>query len=159
MDEVTKLVDRIWRGHAASMLGALSRRLGDFDRAEDALAEALKRWPDEGVPDSPTGWLVTVGWGKALDRLRRDAAGREKAARMAAEPPPEPGVDDRLALIFACCHPDLAALPGPTRSPHTGRSSTGSRHGRPPVAVARWAGHGPATRLRQQDRADPGRLH
>ncbi|GAA3995226.1 sigma factor [Allokutzneria multivorans] len=112
MDGVTELVDRIWRTDAASMLGALSRRLGDFERAEealsDAVAEALKRWPDEGVPDSPTGWLVTTGWRKALDRLRRDTVGREKAARVAAEAPPEPGVDDRLAMIFACCHPDLA---------------------------------------------------
>ncbi len=108
---MAELVDRIWRADAAGMLGALSRRLGDFDRAEealsDAVAEALKRWPEEGLPDSPTGWLVTVGWRKALDRLRRDAVGREKAARVAAEPAPEPGVDDRLAMIFACCHPDL----------------------------------------------------
>jgi predicted RNA polymerase sigma factor len=112
VDDVAELVDRIWRTDAAGMLGALSRRLGDFDRAEealsDALAEALKRWPDEGVPDSPTGWLVTTGWRKALDRLRRDAVGREKVARVAAEPPPEPGVDDRLAMIFACCDADLA---------------------------------------------------
>jgi RNA polymerase sigma-70 factor (ECF subfamily) len=116
VDHVAGLVDRIWRTDAAGMLGALSRRLGDFDRAEealsDALAEALKRWPEEGVPDSPTGWLVTTGWHKALDRLRRDAVGREKAARVAAEPTPEPGADDRLAMIFACCHPDLA---GPAR--------------------------------------------
>ncbi|MCG3753826.1 RNA polymerase subunit sigma-24 [Amycolatopsis sp. Poz14] len=93
------------------MLGALSRRLGDFDRAEEALseaiAEALKRWPGEGVPSSPTGWLVTTGWRKAIDRLRRDVVGQEKAVRAAAEPPPEPGSDDRLAMIFACCHPDL----------------------------------------------------
>jgi predicted RNA polymerase sigma factor len=112
MEDVAELVDRIWRTDAAGMLGALSRRLGDFDRAEealsDALAEALKRWPSEGVPDSPTGWLVTTGWRKALDRLRRDAVGREKAVRVAAEPTPEPGVDDRLTMIFACCHPDLA---------------------------------------------------
>ncbi len=112
VDDVAALLDRIWRTDAAGMLGVLSRRLGDFDRAEealsDALAEALNRWPDEGVPGSPTGWLVTTGWRRALDRLRRDAVGREKAARMAAEPVPEPGVDDRLATIFACCHPDLA---------------------------------------------------
>jgi RNA polymerase sigma-70 factor (ECF subfamily) len=112
VDDVAELLDRIWRTDAAGMLGALSRRLGDFDRAEealsDALAEALKRWPDEGLPDRPTGWLVTTGWRKALDRLRRDAVGREKVARVAAEPTPEPGVDDRLAMIFACCHPDLA---------------------------------------------------
>ncbi|MGW4397180.1 RNA polymerase sigma factor [Amycolatopsis nivea] len=111
MNDVAELTERIWRSDAASMLGALSRRLGDFDRAEEALseaiAEALKRWPGEGVPSSPTGWLVTTGWRKAIDRLRRDAVGQEKAVRAAAEPPPEPGTDDRLAMIFACCHPDL----------------------------------------------------
>jgi RNA polymerase sigma-70 factor (ECF subfamily) len=112
--DVGQLVDRLWRAEAASMLGALSRRLGDFDLAEEALSEALtealKRWPDEGVPDSPTGWLVTTGWRKALDRLRREAVGREKVALAGAEPPSEPGVDDRLAMIFACCHPDLAEV-------------------------------------------------
>jgi RNA polymerase sigma-70 factor (ECF subfamily) len=112
VDDVALLVDRVWRAEAASMLGALSRRLGDFDLAEEALAEAvteaLKRWPEDGVPQSPTGWLVTTGWRKALDRLRREAVGREKVAAANAEPPSEPGVDDRLAMIFACCHPDLA---------------------------------------------------
>jgi predicted RNA polymerase sigma factor len=110
--DVPALVDRVWRAEAGSMLGALSRRLGDFDLAEEALAEAvteaLKRWPEDGVPQSPTGWLVTTGWRKALDRLRREVVGREKVAAANAEPPPEPGVDDRLAMIFACCHPDLA---------------------------------------------------
>jgi predicted RNA polymerase sigma factor len=110
--DVPAFVDRLWRAEAASMLGALSRRLGDFDLAEEALSEAvtaaLKRWPEEGVPDQPAGWLVTTGWRKALDRLRREAVGREKLARIGAEPPPAPGVDDRLAMVFACCHPDLA---------------------------------------------------
>lgn len=110
--DVADLVDRLWRAEAAGMLGVLSRRLGDFDLAEEALAEAvtaaLKIWPDEGVPASPTGWLVTTAWRKAVDRLRREAVGREKLARVGAEPPPPPGVDDRLAMIFACCHPDLS---------------------------------------------------
>jgi RNA polymerase sigma-70 factor (ECF subfamily) len=110
--DVAAFVDRLWRAEAASMLGALSRRLGDFDLAEEALSEAvtaaLKRWPEEGVPDQPAGWLVTTGWRKALDRLRREAVGREKLARIGAEPPPPPGLDDRLAMVFACCHPDLA---------------------------------------------------
>jgi predicted RNA polymerase sigma factor len=93
------------------MLGVLARRLGDLDRAEealqDAVAEALNRWPDEGVPDNAAGWLVTAAWRKAVDRLRREATGREKLAVLASTPPPEPSGDDRLALIFACCHPVL----------------------------------------------------
>ena len=110
--DVSTFVDRLWRAEAASMLGALSRRLGDFDLAEEALSEAvtaaLKLWPEEGVPEQPSGWLVTTAWRRALDRLRREAVGREKLARIGAEPPPPPGVDDRLAMVFACCHPDLA---------------------------------------------------
>ena len=110
--DVSTFVDRLWRAEAASMLGALSRRLGDFDLAEEALSEAvtaaLKLWPEEGVPEQPAGWLVTTAWRRALDRLRREAVGREKLARIGAEPPPPPGVDDRLAMVFACCHPDLA---------------------------------------------------
>jgi len=95
------------------MLGALARRLGDLDRAEEALqeavAEALTAWEADGVPDSPSGWLVTRAWRRALDRLRREAVGRDKLALVAGEPstPPAPGADDRLAMILACCHPDL----------------------------------------------------
>jgi RNA polymerase sigma-70 factor (ECF subfamily) len=99
------------------MLGALSRRLGDLDRAEEALqealAEALRRWDTDGVPDNPPGWLVTTGWHKALDRLRRDATGREKLALLVNDPPlvndapPQVAADDRLALVFGCCHPQL----------------------------------------------------
>jgi RNA polymerase sigma factor (sigma-70 family) len=109
--EARQALDRVWRVDAASMLGVLGRRLGDLDRAEealqDAVAEALKRWPDEGVPDSPSGWLVTAAWRKALDRLRHEATGRDKLALLAQTPPPEPTGDDRLALVFACCHPSL----------------------------------------------------
>jgi predicted RNA polymerase sigma factor len=106
------VLERVWRTDAAGMLGVLARRLGDLDRAEEALqeavAEALHRWPGEGVPDSPPGWLVTTAWRKALDRLRREATGREKLAALAHDPPPEPSGDDRLALLFACCHPVLS---------------------------------------------------
>jgi RNA polymerase sigma-70 factor (ECF subfamily) len=106
------VLDEAWRDHAAGMLGVLARRLGDLDRAEealqDAVAEALRRWPAEGVPDNPPGWLVTAAWRKALDRLRREATGREKLAVLAATPPDMPTGDDRLALLFACCHPSLA---------------------------------------------------
>jgi predicted RNA polymerase sigma factor len=93
------------------MLGVLVRRLGDLDRAEealqDAVGEALRRWPDDGVPTSASGWLVTTAWRRALDRLRHEAVAREKLAVLGSIPPPEPTADDRLALIFACCHPDL----------------------------------------------------
>jgi len=72
-------VDRVWRADSAGMLGVLVRRLGDLGRAEDALqdavAEALRRWPADGIPDSPAGWLVTTAWRRALDGLRREATG------------------------------------------------------------------------------------
>jgi RNA polymerase sigma-70 factor (ECF subfamily) len=108
---VSAILDEVWRASAGTMLGALSRRLNDLDRAEEALqealAEALRRWDDDGVPDNPAGWLVTAGWHKALDRLRRDATGREKLALLANEPPPQAAGDDRLALVLGCCHPEL----------------------------------------------------
>lgn len=116
MGDVRAVLDRVWRADAASMLGVLARRLGDLDRAEealqDAVGEALRRWPVDGVPERPAGWLVTTAWRKALDRLRRDAAGEQKLATLAHTPPGEPTGDDRLALVFACCHP---ALPEPSQ--------------------------------------------
>jgi predicted RNA polymerase sigma factor len=109
--DVGEVLDQVWRADSGSMLGVLSRRLGDLDLAEEALQEALGQalthWPEEGVPDNPAGWLVTTAWRKAVDRLRREAAGRDKLAVLAAAAPPAPTGDDRLALIFACCHPDL----------------------------------------------------
>jgi RNA polymerase sigma-70 factor (ECF subfamily) len=111
MTDVRSALDEVWRTDAASMLGVLARRLNDLDRAEealqDAVALALDRWPAEGIPDNPPGWLVTAAWRKAIDRVRREATGREKLAALAAMPPPEPTGDDRLALLFACCHPAL----------------------------------------------------
>ncbi len=120
----------MWRRDSASMLGVLARRLGDLDRAEealqDALAEALKHWAGDGVPGNPAGWLVTTAWRKAVDRARRDSAGLEKLARIAAEatamPVLEPTDDDRLALIFACCHP---ALPQPAQVALTLHAASG----------------------------------
>nr|WP_089244650.1 DUF6596 domain-containing protein [Asanoa hainanensis] len=93
------------------MRAVLARRLGgDLDRAEealqDAVGEALRRWPVDGVPDNLAGWLVTTAWRKALDVLRREATGRAKALDL--DPPAAPTGDDRLAMIFACCHPTLS---------------------------------------------------
>lgn len=105
------MLDEVWRTESGGMLGVLSRRLGDLDLAADALQEALGQallhWPEVGVPDNPAGWLVTTAWRKAVDGLRREAAGRDKLAVLANTPAPEPTGDDRLALMFACCHPDL----------------------------------------------------
>jgi RNA polymerase sigma-70 factor (ECF subfamily) len=87
--------------------------LGDFDLAEDlvadAVVEALEHWPRDGLPERPGAWLLTTARRKALDQLRREATGRlklEAFARSADEPRREP--DDRLRLIFTCCHPALA---------------------------------------------------
>lgn len=109
--EVAGALERVWRTERGSMLGVLSRRLGDLERAEDALqdavGQALRHWPGTGVPENPAGWLVTAAWRKAVDQLRREAVGQAKLAQLALAPPGEPTGDDRLALIFACCHPDL----------------------------------------------------
>jgi RNA polymerase sigma factor (sigma-70 family) len=95
------------------MVAGLARRFGDLDLAEDcvqeAVAEALEHWPDDGYPPNPAGWLVTTATRKALDRLRREQLGARKLALLAATEPddaPQPD-DDRLALVFACCHPAL----------------------------------------------------
>lgn len=97
------------------MVAGLARRFGDLDLAEDclgdAVAEALARWPLEGEPANPAGWLVTTARRKALDRLRRDRVGERKLALLAASEGwftvhDDPD-DNRLALVFACCHPAL----------------------------------------------------
>ncbi|MCD2193780.1 RNA polymerase sigma factor [Actinomycetospora endophytica] len=104
-------------------VATLTRLLGDIDRAEEAVADAfgvaVERWPDldGGLPPNPGGWIVTTARRRAIDRMRRDAAreGRQVAvARLAVEgddPPEEVGpvADDRLRLLFTCCHPALAA--------------------------------------------------
>jgi RNA polymerase sigma-70 factor (ECF subfamily) len=94
------------------MRATLARRLGDLDLAEEALADAVAKaaqlWPAEGTPDNPAGWLVTTAWHRALDVIRRERSGREKLALLAREPPPAGTEDDRLALVFTCCHPILA---------------------------------------------------
>jgi RNA polymerase sigma-70 factor (ECF subfamily) len=89
---------------------------GDFDLAEecaqDAFAQALDRWPRDGIPRNPGGWLTTTARNRAVDRLRREKVGAAKLRELAVlpvddEPPPEIH-DDRLRLIFTCCHPALA---------------------------------------------------
>ncbi len=103
----------VFREEAGRLTGALVRLLGDFDLAEelvqDAILEALEHWPREGVPAKPGAWLMTTARRKALDRLRREARAREKLAQMeAALNETRTETDDRLRLIFTCCHPALA---------------------------------------------------
>ena len=100
------------------MFATLVRLLGDFDLAEEALHEAfraaLEQWPSEGVPANPRAWLVSTGRFKAIDAIRRrarfDPLEEEHAESLAVEEPAErePIEDDRLRLIFTCCHPALA---------------------------------------------------
>ncbi|MBJ7610188.1 MAG: RNA polymerase sigma factor [Candidatus Dormibacteraeota bacterium] len=105
-------VERVFREEAGRLTASLVRLIGDFDLAEelvaDALVEALEHWPRDGVPDRPGAWLLTAARRKGLDRLRREAKYRELLQRVAAIPEvPRREVDDRLRLIFTCCHPAL----------------------------------------------------
>ena len=113
-------LDRAWREESPRILGAVARTTGDLLLAEDAVQEAFvvaaERWPRDGIPPAPAGWIITTARRRAIDRLRRDAVGREKEAEAAilnqltAAEPEEPDeiADDRLRLIFTCCHPALA---------------------------------------------------
>lgn len=116
-------IEDLLRRHAPQVLGALVRRYGHFDAAEDAVQEALlaavRQWPADGVPDNPRGWLIRVAARRLTDALRAEEARRareEKAAALAPRdtftaPPPgadrAPREDDTLTLLFLSCHPDL----------------------------------------------------
>ena len=95
------------------MLATLIRLLGDFDLAEEALqdafATAVERWPREGVPANPRAWLISTGRFKAIDRLRKNRRETSDELEMIAAAPVDPPdiIDDRLRLIFTCCHPAL----------------------------------------------------
>jgi predicted RNA polymerase sigma factor len=103
----------VFRDEAGRLTGSLVRLLGDFDVAEetvqDTLLLALERWRRDGIPDRPGAWLSTTARRKAIDRLRRDASYRQKLALLEADPGPAAEPDDRLRLIFTCCHPSLSA--------------------------------------------------
>jgi RNA polymerase sigma-70 factor (ECF subfamily) len=115
-------VGRIFREESGRSLAALIRAFGDIDVAEDAVQEAfavaLGRWPRDGVPPNPGGWITTTARNHAIDRLRRESRGRELLSEVAVlgSGSGEPGMlqevgpveDDRLRLIFTCCHPALA---------------------------------------------------
>jgi RNA polymerase sigma-70 factor, ECF subfamily len=110
-------VERVFRAEYGRAVAVLTRVFGDIDTAEDAVqdafAEAARRWPAAGLPPSPAGWIITTARNRAIDRLRREAARADKHAQAALlharEQPREEGPvrDDRLRLIFTCCHPAL----------------------------------------------------
>jgi len=100
---------------APRVLGVLVRRNGDFDDCEDAVQDALlaasRSWPVDGVPKNPTGWLITAASRRLIETYRSEAARRRREHSYTLEPAPGtvPEVDDTLALLFLCCHPELTA--------------------------------------------------
>jgi RNA polymerase sigma-70 factor (ECF subfamily) len=117
-DTAAAAVERIYRAEYGRVVATLVRRFGDIDVAEDAAGEALlvavERWPVDGVPANPGGWLTTTAVRRAIDRIRRESHrdAKHQAAFMIEDTEPHsptgPVSDDRLRLIFTCCHPALA---------------------------------------------------
>jgi RNA polymerase sigma-70 factor (ECF subfamily) len=112
-------VDQVFREEWGRAVAILTRVLGDLELAEDAVSDAfataLERWPRDGLPRNPGAWIVTTARNRAIDRIRRDRVFRRKAEAVARleEMPEEEGdmsaiPDERLALVFTCCHPALA---------------------------------------------------
>ena len=121
--DVNAQIERMVRVEWGRVVGGLTRRFGDLslaeDAAQDALTVALEQWPATGIPPKPAAWIATTARRKALDRLRRDATLARKIARLRGETidesrepvddtaAPAPIDDDRLCLLFTCCHPAL----------------------------------------------------
>ena len=115
---VREAITRAHREEWARVVAIVTKRFGDLDIAEEAAAEAfataVERWPADGVPPNPGAWLTTTASRKAIDRIRRENKRGEKPTRAQMvydDDPPEPlgAIDDnRLRLIFTCCHPALA---------------------------------------------------
>jgi RNA polymerase sigma-70 factor, ECF subfamily len=111
-------IERVFRQEHGRAVAVLVRVFGDIDIAEeavqDAFTTAVRRWPSTGLPPSPAGWIITTARNRAIDRLRREATREDRHAQAALlhardEPAEESAVrDDRLRLIFTCCHPALA---------------------------------------------------
>lgn len=112
-------IREVFRDNYGRAVASLIRVVGDIGLAEDAVQDAftaaVARWPEDGLPPSPPGWIITTARNRAIDRLRREASRADRHAEAALlhvrdeEPaPPQPVPDDRLRLIFTCCHPALA---------------------------------------------------
>ncbi|CCH86920.1 RNA polymerase sigma factor, ECF subfamily [Modestobacter italicus] len=115
---VEQAVEQVFREQYARAVAVLVRVFGDVDVAEEAVADAfttaVQRWPEDGVPPSPAGWIITTARHRAVDRLRREASRDDRHAQAALlharDEPVDVGAvsDDRLRLVFTCCHPALA---------------------------------------------------
>jgi RNA polymerase sigma-70 factor, ECF subfamily len=114
----TAAVERVFREEYGRLIASLVRRFGDIDIAEEAAGEALvaalEKWPESGAPPNPGGWLTTTAGNRAIDRIRREKQrdAKHQAAFMQHDDTPHeptgPVEDDRLRLLFTCCHPALA---------------------------------------------------
>ncbi len=126
------VVDRLFRRESGRAIATLIRVTGDFDLSEEAVQEAfataLERWPRDGIPDNPGAWITTTARNRAIDRLRRERAGERKREQLAGlerigrDDEVHEIPDDRLRLIFTCCHP---ALPMESRVALTLRAVAG----------------------------------
>jgi RNA polymerase sigma-70 factor (ECF subfamily) len=112
------VVEKTFRDDAGKAVATLIRLFGDIDLAEEAVQDAFvvatERWPEEGLPPNPAGWIVTTARNRAIDKLRRESSREDRHARafeLQLQTEPEqmegPVIDDRLRLIFTCCHPAL----------------------------------------------------
>jgi predicted RNA polymerase sigma factor len=111
-------LEHLLRAEAPQVLGALVRRFGHFDIAEDSVQDALlaaaQQWPAQGVPDHPRGWLIRVGYRRMIDQLRAVQARQRREYELAGQSTPasldEPATDDSVTLLFLCCHPLLSPV-------------------------------------------------
>lgn len=111
-------IERLYRQHSRRVLSTLIRLLDDFDLAEEAMQEAfmaaVRQWPEQGVPDNPTAWLIRIGQHRGIDQIRRRQTSRRHAQRYAQLEEVTASLDERsiahdpLRLLFTCCHPGLA---------------------------------------------------
>jgi RNA polymerase sigma factor (sigma-70 family) len=118
MSESSSELEHLLRAEAPQVLGALVRRFGHFDIAEDAVQDALlaaaQQWPTQGIPDHPRGWLIRVGYRRMIDQLRADQVRQRREYQLASQPTgaslDQPATDDSLTLLFLCCHPVVSPV-------------------------------------------------